>query len=133
MNAVTREIAQAEVEKWLDFKKVSTAKRESYKENVETLVTAIMEGVLVLNESTFEWEQTLKFPTSGEAPITKLCYKPRLKIAAIHAQLQNVKTSDADGRICAYISALTGQIKPVIKDLDTEDYATGQSISIFFL
>ncbi len=54
-------------------------------------------------------------------------------MSTIHSHLQGVKPSDADGRVGAYIAALTSTPKAVINCLDTEDYGIAQSIAIFFL
>lgn len=130
---VSREIAQQEIDKWLDFKKVSPKKRETNKDSIEALVDAIIEGTLVLKDETKVLVHTLRFPTEGEDPIKVLEYKPRLKMDAVHAHLNSVKSSDADGRVAAYIAALTTKSKTVVKAMDTEDYSIAQSIAIFFL
>jgi hypothetical protein len=75
--------------------------------------------------------QILKFPISDE--IDKLVFKPRIKVNTIQVHLQGVKSSDADGRVTAYIAALTSKPKEVIKSMDTEDYSIGKSIAYFFL
>src|ERR1700745_753597 len=100
MAVVDAETAKAEIEKWLDNKKISPKKREIQKDTIETLVDAVSEGLLIVKED-FSLEQTLKFPTDGEISIKKLEYKPRLKIETIHVHLQGVKPSDADGRLLA--------------------------------
>lgn len=129
---VSREVAQSEFDKWADHKKISAKKREQQKDSIEAIVDAIVEGTLVLKEDN-TLVHTLKFPTEGEAPIKTLEYKPRLKMDIVHAHLQNVKSNDADGRVAAYIAALTTKSKTIIKALDTEDYSIAQSIAVFFL
>jgi hypothetical protein len=47
--------------------------------------------------------------------------------------MQGVKASDGDGRVCAYVAALSSQPKEVIKHLDTEDYAIATAVAVFFL
>jgi hypothetical protein len=132
MEKVVKEVAFEEVEKWLDHKKISDKKRESYKEQVDLLVESISDGYLSLNDD-FTFTQKLKFPISNQISTSQLTYKPRLKMSEIHRRLEGVKTSDSDGRVCAYIAALTSQPKEVIKELDTVDYEIGQAITIFFL
>lgn len=128
---VSKEIALNEVNNWLDFKKVSEKKREGYKENIETLADFISDGVLSLQENVFT--QQLNFAVGDGGTITKLEYKPRLNMKVVNEQLQGVKATDADGRIVAYIAALTGQPKNIVKLLDTEDYAVAQAIALFFV
>lgn len=132
MIAVSKEIATQEINKWLDFKKVNDKKKEAQKDQIESLVDALVDGSLVLNAD-FVLTQTLKFPTEGELKIISLDFKPRLKMQAIHNAMGGVKSGDVDGRVLAYIAALTSTPKAVIKDLDTEDYSISQSIAIFFL
>ncbi len=129
---VSREIATTEVYKWLDFKKINEKKRDAQKDQIESLIDALVDGSLILNPD-FTFTQTLKFPTEGELKIITLDYKPRLKMQAIHAAMGGVKSGDVDGRVLAYIAALTSTTKAIIKDLDTEDYSISQSIAIFFL
>ena len=129
---VSREVAQSEIDKWLDHKKISAKKREQQKDSIDSLVDAVVEGTLVLKED-FTLVHTLKFPTDGESPIKTLEYKPRLKMDIVHAHLQNVKSTDADGRVAAYVAALTTKSKTIVKALDTEDYSVAQSIAVFFL
>lgn len=132
MEKVSKEVAGKEIEAWLDYKKVSESKREASAESIATLVNAICDGALSKqDDNTLVHE--LKFPLENEMSLTKLEYKPRLAMSAIHTQLQGVKPSDADGRLIAYVAALTGKAKGIIKGLDTEDYAIGQAVAIFFL
>ena len=129
---VSVDIAKEDVDKWLDYKRVKEKKRESYKEQIEALVDGVADGNLILNEK-HELVQTLIFPLEGELPLKELNYKPRLKVSTIHQHLSGIKATDADGRICAYVAALTSKPKDVIKGLDTEDYSIAQAIAVFFL
>ena len=132
MEKVTREIAEREINEWLAYKKINDAKREAYKEHIETLIGAVMDGSIVVNEEkTFLHE--LKFALEGEIPVTRLEYKPRVKISTIHRNLQGVKSDDVDGRICGYIAALSSKPRKVIEAIDTEDYSISKAVAIFFL
>lgn len=133
MEKVNRETAEKDVNTWLDSKKVSEKKRETYSEAIETLICAIMDGTLTLRSADNYLIQTLQFPTEGEAPVKVLEFKPRLKVFEIHQQTANEKNADGDTRILAHVAALTGQVKGLIKKLDLEDYNICQSIAIFFL
>ncbi len=135
MAKVDKEVAVAEVNTWLDYKKVNDQKRETYKDNIEALVNAVMDGNLSLKEDK-TFVHALKFPiesTDGKPAFETFEYKPRLKMETIHLHLQNVKAGDADGRVCAYVAALTSKSKDIVKKLDTEDYSIAQAIAIFFL
>lgn len=129
---VSRDVAKKEVDKWLDYKRVSDKKRETYEDNIETLTDAIAAGDLILDEN-HSLIQKLVFPIKSEQPVNELEYKARLKVSTVHTHLNGVKSTDADGRICAYVAALTSKPKDVIKGLDTEDYSIAQAIAVFFL
>jgi hypothetical protein len=133
MSKVNRETAEAEINSWLDFKKISEKKRTNYKENIESLVDAVCEGILSVNPEGKELVQILNFPIGEEMKVNKLEYKPRLTVGAVQSHLNGVKATDADGRIIAYIAALTSQPKELIKKMDTEDNGLAQSIAVFFL
>ncbi len=133
--AMNYEMAQAEVNKWLDAKKVKQRKRESYPDAIEHITNAIAEGSLFLSED-FKLTQKLSFPVcdnSGAEVFSELEYKPRLTVFDTQAATKNVKAGDADGRIMAYASALTGKSNGLLGKLDTEDYTLVQSITVFFL
>ncbi len=133
MGKVNRETATADINAWLDAKRVSTKKREAYSDSIETLIDAVEMGDLVLRKADNFLIQTLQVPTDGEAPVKTLEFKPRLQVFEIHKQQENEKATDSNVIILAYVAALTGQVKGVIKKLYTDDYRICQSIAIFFL
>ena len=136
MAKIPLETAQAEVDKWLDFKKVKDQKRENNKEQIELIVDAICEGTLVLDEKTLVFTHKLSFPLGSsdkEGTIKELTYKPRLMVRDINAKMKGVKAGDSDGRIVGYIAALTDQPSGIITSLDTEDNSLAQQIVAFFL
>lgn len=132
-NAITPEMADEEIIKWLDWKKVGKAKRESNKEAVKTLVDALVEGSLLFDTDTKAFKQPLKFPYGKEVTISELNYQPRLTIKEIHLHTNGVKPSDFVGLILSYAVALTKQNKEVLKGMDSEDYSLTQAIAVFFM
>ena len=128
-DVIAIEVAQKEVEKWLDFKKVDEDKRADNAEGINALAKSVSKGYLRLNEN-HEFIQTLKFPIGD---LKELKYKPRLKMNEIHVKSTNVKAGDANGLITAYICALTDTNSGLIKEIDTEDNRIAQQIAIFFL
>lgn len=136
MSKIPLKTAQAEVDKWLDFKKVKTQKRENNKEQIELIVDAVCDGTLVLDEKTLVFTHKLLFPlgnSDNEGTIKELTYKPRLMVRDINAKMKGVKANDPDGRIVSYVSALTDQPSGIIASLDTEDNSLAQQIVSFFL
>jgi hypothetical protein len=132
MGKVNRELAEQTVDKWLDYKRVKPAKRESYKASIENITDAVEEGSLILNEETHELEYTLDIPI-GDSKIQVLKFRPRLTVGEINKRLKGVSPKEADARVVAYVAALTGQNSGVIELLDTNDYDVCQAISVFFM
>jgi hypothetical protein len=132
---VASEIATAEVNKWLELKKIGEKKREDKKDSIDAMIGAICEGLLIIDEKGFI-TQKLKFQIkdeSGKVELEELKYKPRLSTAQIQACLAGTKLTDLYALPIALIAALTDQSKSIIKLLDSEDSSVGQSIANFFL
>lgn len=132
MQKVLREVAEQEVQSWLDYKKVSDSRREEKAEQIKALVNAIADGQVILNED-YTLTQVLLSEVGVEVKIKELTFKARLSGAQIQTYLQGVKPTDIDGRLYGYIAALTGQPKEVVRNLDTEDLTVAQNIAFFFL
>lgn len=133
MGVITREIAEAEITAWLDKKKIMSQQREENKSSIDTLIEAIVEGVLVLDSDTNTFTHKLLFQMDGEMPVTELTYKPRLNDNMLRPYLSGVKPADVDARILAYMAALTGKAKGILSALDTADKRIATSIVLFFL
>lgn len=131
MKAVSKEIAKREVLEWLDFKRVRESKREALKNDIETLTLAFEDGLMSLNEDTKEINFQLSFKIGDSVDVLK--FKPRLTVGELHNHLANVKSGDIDGRIIAYISALTEMNSGLIRSMDTEDLSLASAIAYFFL
>lgn len=123
------EVAQAEVNRWLDTKKIGQSERTAREFQIETLQSAVMDGVLRLNDKN-QWEQTLNFPLS-DVSVTKLSYKDRMTAN------ENISASgNAGGNpqlvMSCFISHLTGEASELIRKMDTVDYKIASAIGIFF-
>lgn len=132
MSKVSIEIAETEIKKWLDYKKIGPTKQEQNKDNIKTLAEAISEGVLTISEE-MEIVHELKFPIDEEIKTTELRYKPRIAVKHVHQHMVGVKADNVDGRILAYVAVLTGKPKALLASLDSEDYSICTSIAVFFL
>lgn len=131
MSAISLEIAKSDIDKWLDYKRINSNKREDYKVFIDNLIAAIQDGCLVLDDE-MKLKYELLFPIGENGAITHITFSPRLLIEKKNAALKGVAPSDADGRLSAIIQALTSQSKGVINQMDTEDFAVCQSIAVFF-
>lgn len=135
MTAVAKEVAQSDVEKWLDYKKVRASRREQNKAHVDNLIAAVSDGVLVVNEDK-TITQNLSFPVQdkdGKDAFEALEYKPRIATSIVGMHLQGVNQEDNYGRVSAYVAALTGKPKALVMKLDTEDFGVASSIAVFFV
>jgi hypothetical protein len=127
------DIATKEVNKWLDFKKVSPSKREAKADEIKQMAEYISEGYLVLKDN-MHFTHNLKFPLETEDnTLSVLNYKARVDAKTIHVQLQGVKPTDVTGMLHAYAAAVSGSPKGVIQGLDTEDLAIATTVAHFFL
>ena len=131
MEAVSLEVAEQEVQAWIEKCRFRKRKVESNKEYVDQLIEGVIHGDLSIDEETHDIEMELIRPVGD---VRKLVFKTELKVKEIRHKLKsgNVSAGDSDGRILAYISALTNQPFSVIDDLNTEDQSLASSIAIFF-
>ena len=129
---VSREIAEADVQRWLEAKRIRQTKRESLKEYIESLVLEIMDGFITIDENC-NLTQKLRFPIGLHENVKELNFETRLKVLDVNPFLQKVAQGDNDGRVLAYILAATKQPLGFIQALDTEDLGVSQSIAVFFL
>lgn len=134
MEAVSYEVAEIQVNEWLKECRFRQRKIENNKEYVDQLIEAVMNGDILIDDETKEVEMALAFPVGENESIKSLTFKTRLKVKEIRQRLKagNVQAGDSDGRILAYISALTGQHFNVVSELSSEDNSLASSIAIFF-
>ena len=130
MSKVIREVAEKEIEKWLDVKRIAPSKRESYATYTDTLINAVMDGDLVLNtDNTFTYK--LKFASGEGAAISALKIKPRMSVYERSKATQGIKADDGEARLLALIAGITDQPRNIIAALDTEDASVLQAIAVF--
>ncbi len=129
---VSREVAEADVQRWLEAKRIRQTKRESLKEYIESLVLEVMDGFITIDENC-NLTQKLRFPIGLHENVKELNFETRLKVLDVNPFLQKVAQGDNDGRVLAYILAATKQPLGFIQALDTEDLGVSQSIAVFFL
>lgn len=133
---ISYEQAVEEVITWLEHKKVSSKKKESFKDAADTLAWAIVDGDLSL-DSECNFTQVLKFPIvdkSGNVVLDKLKYKSRLDGATLEKKQNDAKAgTGVTAIVTPYVAALTDQTVAMIKKLDTEDGGIANSIGVFFM
>jgi hypothetical protein len=133
MDKVDFSTAQQAVDSWLDFKKIRANKREAHAEYIEDLVSAVQEGLLVVNDD-YTLTQKLAFPVGPDNSIEELTYKARLQGVEMDKRMKGIKAGDGDGRLNAMIAALTSQTINIPRTLDSStDKSLALSITVFFL
>lgn len=139
--AVSKEVADKEVSKWLDFKKVSQKKREEKEEQINSISEHIQDGVLVYDENTGELIHKLNFEISPDAinknvdtvSFSEIKYSPRVKVDAIEKATNGIDAKNFTALIMAYVSAISGKPKKLIGQMDSSDYKVAQDVAIFFM
>lgn len=126
-------MAAKDLESWLDYKKIFETTKDANEQNITFLVEMISEGVLSIDQDTFEITHTLLFEIGEDHKISELKYKPRLNDRMLLPKMKGIAANDADGRLSAHIAALTNQPMGIIKSLDSIDKKIGSSIAVFFL
>lgn len=133
MGKIAREVAETEITKWLDYAFVRERARESYKEQIDSLVDAMCDGLLIINHETKVLTQFFNSPIGKDGCEKSLDFKHELRIGAVQNHLRGVKAGDGDGRILAYVCGLTSKNSELIKDMKTHDYNISAAIALFFL
>jgi hypothetical protein len=132
-NKVDIATATADIDRWLDFKKVNEKRRDDNKSSIDTLISAVMAGTLTV-DGECKLHQTLLFPKGeGATAISQLTYRPRMETREVQKYLVNVAPNDIVGRVTGYIACLTNESKGVIQVLDSEDNQVAQAIALFFI
>lgn len=129
MSKVSREVAEKDVQRWLDHKRVKELKREKNKDAIESMIECVMDGTLVIDDECVITHNLL-FPLGNDENIKELKYSPRLTVGRIGEYTKNAKTNDE--RVRGYISALSGMSNGLISNMETEDYSVVGNVVIFF-
>ena len=132
MAKINRESAIEDFKKWLDYKRVNENKRQQSSQQEEVIVDAICNGDITIDEEC-NIHQKLVFPVEGEVGFDELVYRPRINRKLLQAKLRGVKADDVDGRMSAYVAALTNKAILQITNLDTEDLRVADAIVMYFL
>lgn len=133
-----RQLAEKEVNGWLDFQCIPKRQRDSMDATYQRLVDGVEDGRIIINPD-FSVIQKLKFPASDA--VTELKFKPRLQVAEIKQaqELEPGEESKEDGKTTgydtgfAYVKALTGQHKAMTGRMADKDYKLTDAIVLFFM
>ena len=129
MSQVSREVAENEVNRWLDHKRVKESKRERNREAIEGIVEAVMDGTFTIDDECVITHK-LSFGLGNDEVIKELKYIPRLTVGRIGEYTKTAKTNDE--RVRGYIAALAGVANGIVATMETEDYSVAGNVVIFF-
>lgn len=135
MELITREQAEKEINGWLDTRKIRERKREEKSEEIETLIGAVMDGVLRV-DAEGRLIQELAFPIEdedGQIEFKELTFKNRLNAKELKKYTKGINSSDAFELIRAYTAALTNKSKGEIELLESTDSSLTNTVATFFL
>lgn len=130
-------VCEAEFEKWLDFKKVPSLRREEKKDHQKVIVGAMVDGNLTIetggedSTGSFFIKYKLLFPV-GDDGLVSLEIGPRINVKN-RAGLKHVDPQDGDRRIATVIGALSGANSSLVMEMDTEDMDVMQAVALYFL
>jgi hypothetical protein len=130
MGKVSKEIAEKEVNSWLDHKKMSPKRREEKKEAIESLISLVEDGTVTIEPDTFILSQHLLFERGEQK---KLSWKPFGNVGRVQIYMKNVESTDFTGNAIAHACAQTDQSKNLINSLDSEDVAVLKVLALFFM
>ena len=133
-NVVSHEMAELEVNSWLDSKRIFDSQREGYKEQIDYMIEAIVRGNLSLDEATNVFTQKLEWPIEHDGEtVEKLSYKPRINDTMLKPYMNGVKPTDVNAFQIAYLACITGRNKTIVSSMDSIDKKLASSIVVFFV
>lgn len=132
MEVVSREVAENEVNAWLDYIHVRKSQRESEfaKVYINHIVESVMEGSLIFNEDKTITQKLLT--PLGEGATKEIVYNSRFEVGKMIDIMAGVKSSDEASKVIAILSLLSGKPIAVFKKLERSDYVIAEKITLFF-
>jgi hypothetical protein len=133
MSKVSEEVAEKDVQRWLDTKKFSDEKRTNMEASIKEMIGYVKEGNLIISDDG-KITQKLNFDIGEEEKISEFEYQNRISVDDIHKRMtgSQVKAGDVDGRIRVYVAALTRKPYALIGRLDSTDWSVASTIASFF-
>ncbi len=128
MTLVSKEIAEKDVNTWLDKQRVKPRARAEKEKDIESLIEAVMYGELSFDDDGHA-VQALQFPIGG---VNQLVYSSRITLDDISTKTKGSGGTDAFSIIAAYISASTGVAIGLLKKMDNSDMGLAGNVVAFF-
>ncbi len=132
-DVITREIAEKEVNAWLQYKKVPEDYIAGSRMYIKGIEIAVREGSMVIDPTTFEITHKLKWPIgAADFEITELKYKARVGVSVIAANIAGIPVTDLTNRTLGILAALCGKPRTEIAPMDSEDFRAASDVAAFF-
>jgi hypothetical protein len=130
---ISAEVAEKELQEWLEKNYISEEKQESFQESVKIIKSAIQKGRLILQEDG-KLKMNLISPIGSVAsPVNELVFNARVNRKMVMPHLNGVKADNNDMRLLAYMAASTGKNKTILMELMPEDQVLADNITVFFV
>lgn len=130
---VAEEVAEKEIERWLDARLTSDKKKNDMADSIRELVSAVVEGNLIVNENG-TLTQKLIIPFGEESVVKEVNYKLRISAGDIQKRMtfNKIKQGDIDGRLMVHVCAATNLSFEQVGKMDSADYTIASTIGNFF-
>lgn len=131
---VSKEIAEKDLNAWLDFQDVADDVREIMKSYINIILRGMQSGKVVIDTKTMDLTQKLKNPFGKEYQITKLKFKSTgLSIDDVERNKESIPAEFQNRDELAHIAVATGEPFSVLKQMSTKDLNTSIAIIFFFI
>lgn len=132
---ISEDLAQQEVDKWLNAHKIRKTVREKNASYIATLTDAMIDGLLVLNEDN-SFSQTLLFPIQDEDGVVKVAnlnFKYRFKVRELSREVEGINPNNPIELTVSFVSALSCISRPLVLSMDYSDYKISSAVASFFI
>jgi hypothetical protein len=119
--------ARQEVDTFLDGRKMMPRFRKSIEAAIETIVEAIVYGIVAINDDG-SITQNLVTPVDSRESLT---YKPHVTAFDMNAALIKAKAQSQIERNVVYITTYTGCLTSTVNKLEPTDRSNADSIAFF--
>lgn len=133
--AVDPQTAIADVERWLDFKRIRRNKREEHAKAIDDISSGIEEGLITIDDDC-NLVQKLIWPIEADngSGTAQLKWQSRVTSKQLGQRMKGVDISNGIKSTDAIIAGVTGEAIGIIEKLDTStDKSLANSIAVFFL
>lgn len=131
---LSKELAEIEVQKWLNLRQVRNSVRIKCKQHIETLVDAMCDGILSLEDNGLK--QQLQFPIENkdnEVVLSELLHKNRFKVKQLSEQVEGVSVENFVEFNLSYIAAITDTPRVFVSNMEHDDFKIAQAVASFFM